>query len=108
MSLYITIFLIAFGAFIIFLSTLGVMRLPDIYCRAHALGKSMPLGINLMLIGTWIYLGHDVVGFKTFLAILFQIISIPVATHLMALIAFKKNVPRWKQRKVDFHKGFKG
>lgn len=100
---YLTISLFISGALIIFISTFGVMRLPDIYCRSHALAKSMPLGINLMLIGAWIHLGHDLVGFKTFLAIIFQAVSIPVAGHLLALIAFKKNIPRWKQKPVDFH-----
>jgi len=100
---YLTVSLLISGALILFLSTLGVLRLPDIYCRSHSLAKSMPLGINLMLIGAWIHLGHDLVGFKTFLAILFQAVSIPVAGHLLALLAFKKNIPRWKQKPVDRH-----
>jgi len=100
---YITIALLALGAFITFLSTYGVMRLPDVYCRSHALAKSMPLGINLMLIAAWIYLGHDFIGFKTILAIAFQAISIPVSGHILALLAFKKNIPRWKQKPVDYH-----
>ncbi len=99
-----TITLLITGALIILLTTFGMLRFPDIFCRLHALAKSMPLGINLILIATWIHLGHDMVGFKTFLAIVFQAVSIPVAGHLMALIAFKKNLPRWKHRPVDFHK----
>lgn len=102
-SQILTIVFLVLGTAVIFLSALGVLRFPDIYCRSHALGKSMPLGINLMLIGAWIYLGHDLVGFKTFLAILFQAVSIPVATHILALLAFKKNIPRWKEKPVDRH-----
>lgn len=75
-DLLVGIFTIA-GALVIFLSALGVLRLPDIYCRSHALAKSLPLGINLMLIGMWIHIGGDTIGFKTFLAILFQAVSIP-------------------------------
>lgn len=96
-----TIALLLSGTFILLLSALGVMRLPDIYCRSHALGKAMPFGINLMLIGAWIYLGHEAAQFKIFLAILFQAVSIPVSSHLLGLIAFKHNVPRWKQKPVD-------
>ena len=104
---YLTISLLLTGAFILLLSCIGLLRFPDIFCRLHALSKSMPLGINLILIATWIHLGHDMVGFKTFLAIVFQVISLPVAGHLMGLIAFKKNLPRWKHKDIDYHKGFK-
>ncbi|MBU0505230.1 MAG: monovalent cation/H(+) antiporter subunit G [bacterium] len=96
-----TISLLITGALIILISAIGMLRLPDLFCRLHALAKSMPLGINLILIATWISLGHDMVGFKTFLAIVFQAVSLPVAGHLMALIAFQKNLPRWKHRPVD-------
>jgi len=91
------------GSFILLLSAFGVMRLPDIFCRLHALAKSMPLGINLMLIAAWIHLGHDSAGLKIFLAIVFQVISIPVSGHLVALIAFKKRSPRWKQKAINYH-----
>lgn len=99
----ITVILLLSGALILFSSALGMMRLPDIYCRSHALAKSMPLGLNLLLIGAWLHLGHDLVGFKSFLAILFQIISIPVAGHLIGLLAYEKNVKRWKEKPIDKH-----
>ena len=100
---YIASFFLITGAFIILLSAIGLLRLPDIYCRSHALAKSLPLGINLMLLGMWIHLGHDLVGFKTFLAIAFQAITIPVAGHLLAYIAYSNRFPRWKQKKIDRH-----
>jgi multicomponent Na+:H+ antiporter subunit G len=103
MSEYFACFFLISGSFIIMLSGLGMMRLPDIYCRSHALAKSLPLGINLMLLGMWITLGHDLVGFKTFLAILFQAITIPLAGHLLAYIAFSKEIPRWRQKSVDHY-----
>lgn len=99
--LYLKYSLMISGCFLLFVSCWGVFRLPDIYCRSHALAKSLPLSINLILIALWMHLGHENIGFKTFLAILFQAISIPVSGHLIALIAFKKNVPRWKEREVE-------
>ena len=38
------------GAVFIFIGSLGVARLPDVLCRAHALSKALTLGIALMLI----------------------------------------------------------
>ncbi|MCP5464266.1 MAG: monovalent cation/H(+) antiporter subunit G [Deltaproteobacteria bacterium] len=81
-----------------------MMRLPDIYCRSHALAKSMPLGVNSMLIGLWVHMDlYHSSGFKVFLAILFQVISIPVAGHVMALLAYRKGVPRHNEREIDIY-----
>lgn len=90
----------AMGCVLLVISCFGVYRLPDVYCRSHALAKSLPLAVNLILIALWMHVGTDHVGFKTFLAILFQVISIPVAGHLIAWIAFQKDVPRWHEREV--------
>jgi multicomponent Na+:H+ antiporter subunit G len=89
-EIFSALFLLAGSAFI-FLGCLGVVRLPDVYCRGHALGKAMTLGISLMLIGLWIHIGFGEAGIKVVLAILFQFATIPVAAHLLTLHAYKNN-----------------
>lgn len=91
------------GSLLLMISCLGVMRLPDIFCRVHALAKSMPLAVNLILLGVWIDLGPEVVGYKIFLAIFFQATNIPIASHLISLISFKKGVSRWRQKPICYH-----
>ena len=90
----ITAFLVMIGAVFILLSAVGLIRLPDVFCRSHSLGKGMTLGITLILIGLWINLGIEEGGIKVPLAIVFQFATIPVASHLLAQLAFKKNLPR--------------
>lgn len=83
-------FFLLIGSLFILLSSIGVVRLPDGLSRSHALAKGMTLGISLMLIGLWIHLYEYGVGSKILLAIFFQLVTIPVASHLFGLIARKK------------------
>jgi multicomponent Na+:H+ antiporter subunit G len=96
------------GVFLMLTASIGVARLPDLFCRGHALAKAMTLGITLMLLALWLHLGAEEAGLKVFLAIFFQIVTIPVAGHLIGMTGYRKNVPRWKQRPLYDHRKPKG
>jgi len=70
------------GVFFILVANLGILILPDVLCRAHALSKAATLGLLLMLIGLWIQLGSEAVGLKIVLTVAFQFITIPISSHL--------------------------
>ncbi|MCC5841412.1 MAG: monovalent cation/H(+) antiporter subunit G [Opitutales bacterium] len=91
--------LILLGCAVLLISAIGIIRLPDVYCRSHALGKGMTLGISLLLMGLWLYLGTEKAGIKVPLAIAFQFATIPVASHLLSRVAYQTGIP--------FHKGSK-
>jgi multicomponent Na+:H+ antiporter subunit G len=93
-----TTLLLLSGVLLIVIAAFGVARLPDLYCRAHALAKAVTLGIMLLLLGLWVDLAEEAVGLKIGLAIFFQFVTIPVAGHLLMLVARQKNIPRWKER----------
>jgi multicomponent Na+:H+ antiporter subunit G len=78
------------GCVIILLSAIGILRLPDALCRGHALGKGMTLGLILVLVGLWIFLGLEEAGIKVPLAVLFQFLTIPVGSHLLVRLAWRR------------------
>jgi multicomponent Na+:H+ antiporter subunit G len=84
------------GLFLMISSAIGVVRLPDLYCRSHAVAKASSLGIFLLLIALWLDLAPEVSGLKLALAIFFQILTIPVSSHLVGMLARNKNIARWK------------
>lgn len=84
------------GAAFIVLAAVGLLRLPDIYCRAHALGKAMTLGLILVLLALWVELGVAEAGLILPLAILFQLLTIPVGGHLLCRLAKRRGLPRWR------------
>ena len=55
---------LAGGAFFLLASAIGMLRLPDFYCRLHASGNSETLGIMLSFIGLMIYEGMTIVSVK--------------------------------------------
>jgi multicomponent Na+:H+ antiporter subunit G len=84
------------GAAFIVLAAVGLSRLPDVYCRAHALGKAMTLGLILVLLALWVELGWQEAGLVLPLAILFQLLTIPVGGHLLCRMAKRRGIPQWK------------
>lgn len=81
------------GVALMLLAAIGLLRLPDALCRAHAAAKATALGIALVLCAVWLDHGSGAAGFKVALAILFQLATIPVASHLLARVALHADVP---------------
>ena len=96
--------LLLVGVAFILTGSIGVVRLPDVLCRSHAVAKALTLGIFLMLLGLWLFLAHEGKGLKIALIIAFQILTIPVSGHLIGRLAMNKNIRRWRHRPVDDHR----
>lgn len=84
------------GCSLMLLAAIGLLRLPDYYCRSHAVAKATTLGIGQILVAVWMQLGTDVAGLKIALALVFQVVTIPVASHLMSLTALRRGVKPWR------------
>ncbi|RUT28372.1 monovalent cation/H(+) antiporter subunit G [Arsenicitalea aurantiaca] len=83
----------AAGAAFLFIAALGVMRLPDPFQRMHAATKAGTLGAGLVLIGTVITLeGTDTLVIGV-LAILFLLLTVPIAGHLLGRAAYVSGAP---------------
>jgi len=103
MNEILTSLLMVSGTLLMVVAGVGVVRMPDALCRGHAVAKAVSLGIVLILLGLWARLGTNADGLKLAMAILFQLLTIPVAGHLLARAVFLKNLPRWRDRPVNRH-----
>lgn len=83
------------GALLVVIAMIGIVRFPDVFCRAHALGKGLTLGLMVILFGLWLDPGTEVSGLKVIAAIFFQFVTLPVASHLLARLSYEKNFPRY-------------
>ena len=61
---------LAGGAFFLLASAIGMLRLPDFYCRLHASGNSETLGVMLSFMGLVIYEGLTLTSLKMIMIIL--------------------------------------
>jgi multicomponent Na+:H+ antiporter subunit G len=88
---------LAGGTFFMLVAAVATARLPDVYCRSHGVGKAMTLGVMLLLIGCGVVV-DSIAWWKIALAIAFQMATIPVASHLFCLVAYRKKVRRWSSK----------
>lgn len=91
----IVLIFVLLGTFTILLSSLGVIRLPDVYTRAHATTKSATLGILFILTGAFIHFlnTHNIISVRLLLGIVFVFLTAPVAGHLIIRSAHRSGVP---------------
>lgn len=92
---WIVVILILFGTLMSLLSSFGLIRLPDVYNRAHATTKSATLGILSILLGAFIYFlyMHGVTSIRLLLGIVFVFLTAPVAGHLIIRSAHRYGTP---------------
>jgi multicomponent Na+:H+ antiporter subunit G len=84
------------GGFFLLVSSIGLLRLPDFYCRAHAVGKAETLGSMLVLGGLAAHNGANLTSFKILLILGIIFITNPTATHALMRAAFRSGVALWK------------
>lgn len=100
--------LLLLGTFLIVLSGIGLVRFPDVFCRMHAAGKAGTLGVILVVVGTVVqFAGTDQdVWFRGILAVLFQFLTAPAATHLLARAAYLCDYPLSERTAVNELRGY--
>lgn len=87
--------LVITGTLMSLISSLGILRLPDVYNRAHASTKSATLGILSILLGTFFYFlfTHGVSSIRLLLGIAFVFLTAPVGGHIIIRSAHRSKVP---------------
>jgi multicomponent Na+:H+ antiporter subunit G len=98
--------LVFIGTFFYFLSTLGLIRMPDVYNRMQTSTKSATLGSLGVILGTGLWaLGSDFGNWawvvKTVAIATFLIITNPISAHTLIRAAYKSGIPLWGGSVVD-------
>jgi len=88
------------GAIFFIGSAIGMLRLPDFYCRVHSSGNSETLGCVLSFIGLMILEGPTLTAAKIGFVFLFVILANPIGSHILCKAAYKTGHPVWTVRGV--------
>ena len=83
---------IAIGVVALLIGSLGLIKLPDVYCRIHAVGMIDTAGASFIILGMIIHQGFSLVSFKLALIGVFLFFTSPIATHAVAQVAHKTGV----------------
>jgi multicomponent Na+:H+ antiporter subunit G len=102
--LYVIIFLYAAGLFFNVATVVGIIRLPDVYCRLHSSSKNTTLGSVLIILGLalrYITAGATFTAVKLLLIGGIIMIVTPIGSNALAHSAYKRGVPLWKGSVCD-------
>jgi monovalent cation/proton antiporter MnhG/PhaG subunit len=104
LSQTIAVILISFGFFFFVVATIGLLRLPDFFCRAHAGTKCDALGAGLILSGLAIYEKLSFDSLKILLIFFIVMITTPVVGHVLARAAYWRGLVPWQKNISLFEK----
>lgn len=96
-----TVLFLAGGIFFFYVGTIGLIRFPDTFTRAHAAAKCDTLGAALSLFALVIYDGISFSSVKLIVTIMFLWITNPTATHLIAKAILKKKQKKEKKEGLE-------
>jgi len=80
---------ILIGSIIILIGSFGLLRLPDVFSRIHAVGMIDTAGIGFIIFGLLIYSGFTIVSIKLLILGFVLIFTSPIAGHAVAISAKK-------------------
>lgn len=87
--------LVVLGLFFTAVAVIGLVRLPDLYSRAHATSKTDTLGTVLTLTGLALVFETAVPRIKLLLLAAFLLITNPTATHAITRAAYDQGIEPW-------------
>ena len=89
------------GSLFALIAGLGVLRLPDVLIRMHASTKAGTLGSGLILAAVALHFQELSITTKVVAAVLFLLLTAPIAAHMIGRAALRTRVPLWRTRRED-------
>ena len=90
------IFIVA-GLFFLIVAAIGVIRLPDMYSRSHAVSLTDSLGAFLMLVGIALHEGLSINMLKILVVLILLYILNPVIAHATIRAALRSGLKPWQK-----------
>ena len=97
---WLAIFLIVLGLFFLVVGSIGMLRLPDVFSRAHALSLTDSLGAVLDLAGLAVYEGFNMNFLRILVVLVLVYLLNPVISHATIRAAYRSGLrPTKKESK---------
>ncbi len=78
---------IIIGGVFCIIGALGMIRLPDVFCRMHGAGIIDTMGVGMIFLGLALQTGFNLTLVKLAMVLLFVLFTSPTATHALARAA---------------------
>ena len=93
--------LFVLGALLSLVAAVGLLRFPDVLTRMHSAAKPQVLGLILITVGVGLRLRDPSVVALLGLVVLFQLVTAPVASHMIGRAAVRGGRVRTDLLEVD-------
>ena len=93
----IAIGLILIGLYFLFAAAVGVLRLPDVFTRAHAVSLTDSLGALFVLTGLALYQGFTANSIKIVIVLILLYLLNPVIAHATVRSALRCGLKPWSR-----------
>jgi len=88
--------LVAGSVFFTAVGALGLLRLPDLYTRAHAASKADTLGAGFGIAAVMISFGIGTASLKAAFLLVFVYVTAPTAAHAISRAAYDQGIEPWE------------
>lgn len=89
------------GSIFILLAAVGILRMPDLFTRLQVTSKASVLGMTCILSAAALHFDETAVTARAFVIIAFVVLTMPVATHLLARAGYATNTPLSRETVVN-------
>ena len=96
-----TSIILVLGSLFCLLAGVGMLRLPDLLTRMHAATKAGTFGAGLILIAEAVFYHDTGITLRALAAIVFLLLTAPVAAHLIGRAAYHSGIKLSKQTWID-------
>lgn len=93
----ITALCVIVGCFFFLAGTLGLLRLPDVFTRLHAITKADNVGLGLIVIGAMLQVESWATRFKLGLIWILVLIAGATVSHLIGRSALQAGQTPWEE-----------
>ncbi len=93
--------LVAGGVFFSFVAAVGLIRLPDLFTRAHSASKTETLGAVLALLAVALAFGNRLSTVKAVFLLFFMFLTNPTAAHAIVRAATEQGITPWTTGEED-------
>jgi len=101
MSAILAAILMLLGTVFMLVAAIGLLRLPDLYTRMHAVTKAGTLGVGCILLSAAMAFGDLSVATRAVVVLLFVLFTAPVSAHLLGRAGYLGGVSMWDGTAFD-------
>ncbi|MCX8055719.1 MAG: monovalent cation/H(+) antiporter subunit G [Ignavibacteria bacterium] len=97
--------LIVSGSIFIFLTAVGLVKMPDLYTRVSVTTKASTLGVGLVIVGTAVFFHDLAVYARSILIVIFVFMTSPVSSHMIGRAGYLDGAALWEKTKANHLEG---